>query len=139
MVHLQKKVGTDLASDVSTPRYPAHGVVLAEVGRSRPPQAAPKSWPMLEVRELTKRYNSIVLRLVRNARHLPDSGRAARQLDLPGDRTRGSQGVPLRGEESDAGLCCRSAVPAAVPRLCGSVGLVDGDRAALVRVDALTR
>ena len=59
MVHLQKKVGTDLASEVSTPRHPAHGVVLPEVGRSRPPQAAPKSWPMLEVRELTKRYYSI--------------------------------------------------------------------------------
>jgi len=59
MVHLQKKVGTDLASEASTPRHPAHGVVLPEVGRSRPPQAAPKSWPMLEVRELTKRYNSI--------------------------------------------------------------------------------
>src|SRR6266567_5791312 len=59
MVHLQKKVGTDLASEVSTPRYPAHGVVLPEVGRSRPPQAAPKRWPMLEVRELTKRYHGI--------------------------------------------------------------------------------
>src|SRR5207249_4616153 len=68
---LAEKVGTDLASEVSTPRYPAHGVVLPEVGRSRPSQAAPKSWPMLEVRELTKRYYSIVLRLVRNARHPP--------------------------------------------------------------------
>src|SRR5437660_2802084 len=54
MVHLQKKVGTDLAAEVST-----HRLVLPR-GRSQPPpQAAPEGSPMLEVRELTKRYHSI--------------------------------------------------------------------------------